>query len=228
MKNGRWGQNGFAALAEYDDNHDGKIDAKDAVWSNLQLWVDANHDGISSTYELHSLSEYGIQAINTAYVANGITQSGSYTKTDGSTANAVDDRRFSANFVDTMVDDGVVVSPEIEVLPELRGYGNVYNLRQAMAMDTSGELENLVKQFGLASTTAAREELMIQILFKWTDSDQIDPHSRDNHEYGTSFDARELAVLEKFNGVSFFLPIIAGCVLSRTMKQQTYERRKCE
>ena len=48
MKNSRWGQNGFDVLAEYDDNHDGKIDANDAVWANLQVWVDANRDGVSS------------------------------------------------------------------------------------------------------------------------------------------------------------------------------------
>ncbi|MBZ0093916.1 MAG: hypothetical protein K8H75_00860, partial [Sulfuricella sp.] len=210
MKNGRWGQNGFDVLVEYDDNQDGKIDANDAIWSNLQLWVDANHNGISSAAELHSLSEFGIQSINTAYVSeqeiDGITQRGSYTKTDGSQANAVDDRRFVADFVDTKVRDWVPVTPEIEALPDIQGYGNVYDLRQAMARDASGELMNLVKQFGSASNTAAREELLTQILFKWTDSDQIDPHSRDNLNWGTSFDGRKLAVLEKFNGVPFFQP----------------------
>ena len=47
--------NGFAALAQYDDNGDGWIDAQDAIWPSLLLWIDANHNGISEPGELHTL-----------------------------------------------------------------------------------------------------------------------------------------------------------------------------
>lgn len=203
MKNGRWGQNGFDVLAEYDDNQDHKIDANDAIWTNLQLWVDADRDGVSAASELHNLSEYNIQSIGTAYTTSGNIQKGSETTTDGSQANAIDDRTFTANAVDSIARDWLPVPQEIAELPDLRGYGNVYNLHQAMVRDTSGELAALVQQFAQASTGAAREALMTQILFKWTGSDQIDPHSRDNTAWGTSFDARKLTVLEKFNGTRF-------------------------
>jgi hypothetical protein len=64
--------NGFRALAVFDlpengGNDDGVVDAQDAVWPKLLVWIDANHDGVSQPNELRGLESVGIRAIRLGY-----------------------------------------------------------------------------------------------------------------------------------------------------------------
>ncbi|MGH8614789.1 MAG: hypothetical protein ACREYF_22870 [Gammaproteobacteria bacterium] len=52
LRNGSKAANGFAALADLDDNRDGKIDANDAAWASLRVWKDTNGDAHTDAGEL--------------------------------------------------------------------------------------------------------------------------------------------------------------------------------
>ncbi|MBA4391927.1 MAG: hypothetical protein C0407_00075, partial [Desulfobacca sp.] len=199
LQGGQQATDGFQALSELDTNADGKVDFNDTAFSQLRIWQDADGDGYSSPEELYTLSELGIQSINTSstnstYIdpqGNEHRMTGSFTKTDGTTSDMAD-VWFKTDKTYSLANDWLDVPDIIAATPNLQGYGTVYDLHQAMVRDSTGQLKSLVDQFGAATDTASRSAMMDQIIFKWTGSETVDPGSR-----GIYVDARKLVALEK-------------------------------
>jgi len=97
LTQGGLAEDGWLALAQYDLDTDGRIDAKDAIFKDLQVWVDTNSNGVSEAGELRSLADAGVQSINLQHDNTQITQNGnvlqgfsSFTTTDGQSHQIVD------------------------------------------------------------------------------------------------------------------------------------------
>jgi hypothetical protein len=97
LANGMRASNGYQAMAQYDTNHDGRLDAGDAQFAQLRVWVDANHDGVTGPGELRTLAQLGIASIALDAAAGTTVQHGNllgltstYTTTDGATHETAD------------------------------------------------------------------------------------------------------------------------------------------
>jgi len=208
LANGMNALNGFQALAQYDANGDGKIDASDPVWSQLKVWQhdpeatdlgDPDSSGILST-----LDEIGIKAIyldstiinRTDDAGNTEIRSGHFEWTDNRQS-TISEYRLQRDTSNAIATEYLEVLPDIETLPDLQGYGNVYSLQQAMARDASGQLKSLVESFIAEMNPANRATILDQIIFKWTGTDAIATNAR-----GPFMDGRKVVALEKFYGDS--------------------------
>lgn len=198
LANGTKAANGFDALRELDDTHDGRIDARDTAFISLRVWKDTDDDGYTSDGELLTLEQVGVQSIGTDYSnttfmdANGNAhmQEGDFSRTGGSTA-TMSDVWFGIDSMHTIAQEWLPVPEDIAALPDLQGYGRVYSLHQAMIRDVSGHLKTLVRQFTVETDPAARTALVTQIIYAWAGVENKDPNSRAaTRIYGNAITAR--------------------------------------
>jgi VCBS repeat-containing protein len=97
LADGSKAADGWAALAALDSNGDGLVDAQDARFADLRVWVDANGDAITDAGELKTLADVGISSLAVAHQASLVQQNGNtldgvgqFTKADGSTGSMTD------------------------------------------------------------------------------------------------------------------------------------------
>jgi Ca2+-binding RTX toxin-like protein len=199
---------GFAKLATLDSNGDLKIDSHDSAWGSLQVWLDANGNGITDSGELHSLASLNITSIDLAGVAaststingNQISHTSTVTFSDGSTS-AIDDAWFARDTMNTYYTGNYTLNPDTLFLPDLRGYGTIPELSIAMSQDSTlkGLVSSYVTNFGTSGfALSTLDSDVTSILYRWAAVDGVDPGSR-----GASIDARELDFMEHLTGQPF-------------------------
>jgi len=60
---------GYAQLATFDSNGDGKVDSNDERYSELLVWQDKNIDGVTDATELRSASSVGLESVSVNYTS---------------------------------------------------------------------------------------------------------------------------------------------------------------
>jgi VCBS repeat-containing protein len=176
LANGAMAANGFAALANLDSNGDGRVDASDAAFSQLKVWRDTNQDGISQAYELKTLSELGIESLNTATdntpamstSAGTQTLAGSFTRVDGTTSTLADINFTQDNLFSEYVNH-IEVPESLQNLPNLPGMGRLRELKEAAAL--SPALAAVLTQYAATGTRTEQRALLDQLLLEWAKTD---------------------------------------------------------
>jgi Ca2+-binding RTX toxin-like protein len=196
LENGENAKDGFAALAQYDSNADGVINSLDEIFGDLRIWID-NGNGKSETGELKTLSEAGVESISLNQTETNITYNDSYISgisqtilSDGTSINAAD-FWFNTSKIDTEYVENSGEYAYINGLPNVRAIGSVPSLHEAMRLDKSGKLAELVKSFAESSDKNEKQKILKEILYKMTGADSVSADSR-----GKFVDAKDLFVVE--------------------------------
>ncbi|MCM1233937.1 MAG: hypothetical protein NC489_27845 [Ruminococcus flavefaciens] len=196
LEDGKKSESGFEALSELDNNADGVIDKKDAVYEKLLLWTDINHNGKSESDELLGMKKSGVITISLdckkeslvddetgariAETADVTIKAG-----DKKSVTKISEFWFPVNSSDTTQGDKVTA-------------GNVPDIIQAVRDDKDGELADLCLDFLELDDVAEKRQCLKKILYLLTDANKISARSR-----GGNIDARDLKVIEEFMGREF-------------------------
>ena len=203
--------NGFDTLAAYDSNSDGHITSSDTQFGDLRVWTDDNHDGVSQSTELHTLSDLNITSIDLGYSnvnydisGNTIKQESTFTM-NGDTR-TIADAWFAYDTSNTVYNGTYTLDEDTLTLPDQRGYGLLPDLHIAMSNDST--LLGLVQD--LAGNSAAElldpsynlDQKVEAILFQWAGVEGVDP-DLSHSPFNSHFDAQKLAFLEQLMDQSF-------------------------
>ncbi len=196
LSDGSMSSSGFDALEDIDENQDGVIDIHDSVYSDLLVWIDANHNGVSEAGELNSLHALGIVSLAIEHRENSFYDEETGTRIAETSEVIVEEDGvyktaemsefwFPVNSASTTQGDKVTA-------------GNVSDLSAAIMEDETGSLYQLVTAFGSSTDIAMKRYYLKNILYHLTEVEDIAPNSR-----GGNIDARDLRVIECFMGREF-------------------------
>ena len=200
---------GFSLLASLDSNGDHRIDANDAAWSTLKVWIDSNGDAVTQDGELHTLDDLGIKSIDLAGVTastdvidgNPISHTSTFTFDDNSTA-TIADAWFVHDPMNSYYNSDYTLDTDTLFLPDLRGYGTLPELDIAMSLDSTlkGMVSDFMTDFTPASFAdpSSLDGAVTDILYQWAGVTDVDSSSR-----GPNIDARQLEFLEHLFGEGF-------------------------
>ncbi|MET3644414.1 calcium-binding protein [Streptococcus gallinaceus] len=204
LKDGQYAKNGFEALREYDSNQDGLISSEDVDFGKLLIWQD-NGNAQTEDGELVSLKEAGIQSIQLEYSQfgeesdTGVTfgNTATFTKVDGSQLNIAEYWVKTETHNTIEHNKGSLVGDDAQ-LPNTASHGALPSLHTAIAMDTSGQLRDMLATFKVTEDAKTRKQQIESILQIIAGATDIADNSR-----GSRFSAKKLKVVEAFMGRKF-------------------------
>jgi Ca2+-binding RTX toxin-like protein len=162
---------------------DGVLDSRDAAFTQLRVWRDANGDGASQADELSTLSAAGIASIGLTPTNSNIALGNGNTITGTATVTRSNGQATQAGTVDLSAGnltlasnpfyrefpDTIALTEEAAALPEMGGSGWLRDLREAMSLGTAeaAALSALVQQFAAATSRDAQMAALDDLLTAW-------------------------------------------------------------
>ncbi|YCH28324.1 hypothetical protein M1D39_10180 [Pseudomonas sp. D2-5] len=178
LVDGTRARDGFEALQASDDNGDGRLDAGDAIWSDLRVWRDLNGDGVTQSGEFSTLGQLGIKSIGTASDGRALNL-GNNNHIDGFGTFEWDESRgggkgvsgdvyFETNKFYREFGDLIDIPPDLKTVANMYGSGAVRDLREAAA--TSSLLRDAIEKYSQADTRFGQQALLAQLVSAWASS----------------------------------------------------------
>ena len=184
----------FSELASLDTNGDGVVSGSEL--NNLDVWEDTNADGVVNQGELVPIKSLNVISISLKTVTVDTLLAGSVIEqiavanmSDGTTRQ-IASVSLNTSDVSTSYSGSYQLTPQIDALPILKGYGQLADLDISMSSDSVlvNLVQTLVGQDPL--DTGAYDAALEQVLFQWAGAENVSPAS------GQLFDGQKLAFLQ--------------------------------
>ena len=199
---------GIAALDAAFGGSSGTITASNPLFSQLMVWEDTNGNAQVDAGELYTLQDLGITSISLSETASGEVINGNtvaatltYTMADGQTG-VIGEVDFATDPTASTPDVTVTIPTSIASLPQLNGYGKLYDLQSAMVLDPTllGMVQNFVA-LPTTSSTATIDAAVQAILYEWAGVEDVIPGS-----LGGYANAQQVGFLEAYLGENYYQP----------------------